>query len=141
GGLEAPFGADLLFAAVDHPDFVLHVEICEDMWVPVPPSAPAALAGATVLANLSGSPITVGRAEDRKLMARSASSRCLAAYVYAAAGQGESTTDLAWDGQTMIYENGVLLAESERFPKGPLRSVADVDVSLLRAERLRMGTF
>ncbi len=141
GGFEAPFGSDLLFAAADHPDFVLHVEICEDMWVPVPPSARAALAGATVLANLSGSPITVGRAEDRKLMARSASSRCLAAYVYAAAGEGESTTDLAWDGQTMIYENGVLLAESERFPKGPLRSVADVDVSLLRAERLRMGTF
>ncbi len=140
-GIEAPFGADLLFAAEDHPDFVLHVEICEDMWVPVPPSARAALAGATVLANLSGSPITVGRAEDRKLMARSASSRCLAAYVYAAAGQGESTTDLAWDGQTMIYENGMLLAESERFPKGPMRSVADVDVSLLRAERLRMGTF
>lgn len=94
-----------------------------------------------MLANLSGSPITVGRAEDRKLMARSASSRCLAAYVYAAAGEGESSTDLAWDGQTMIFENGVLLAESERFPKGPLRSVADVDVSLLRAERLRMGTF
>ncbi|WP_395310909.1 NAD(+) synthase [Mycobacterium sp. AMU20-3851] len=141
GDQEVPFGADLLFAAADLPDFVLHVEICEDMWVPVPPSAPAALAGATVLANLSGSPITIGRADDRKLMAKSASSRCLAAYVYAAAGEGESTTDLAWDGQTMIYENGVLLAESERFPKGVRRSVADVDVSLLRAERLRMGTF
>jgi NAD+ synthase (glutamine-hydrolysing) len=141
GEFTAPFGPDLLFACTDLPDFVLHVEICEDMWVPVPPSARAALAGATVLANLSGSPITVGRAEDRKLLARSASSRCLAAYVYAAAGEGESSTDLAWDGQTMIYENGVLLAESERFPKGPLRSVADVDVGLLRAERLRMGTF
>ena len=140
-GVEAPFGPDLLFTCADVPEFVLHVEICEDMWVPVPPSARAALAGATVLANLSGSPITVGRAEDRKLMARSASSRCLAAYVYAAAGEGESSTDLAWDGQTMIYENGVLLAESERFPKGPLRSVADVAVALLRAERLRMGTF
>jgi NAD+ synthase (glutamine-hydrolysing) len=111
------------------------------MWVPVPPSAEAALAGATVLANLSGSPITIGRADDRKLMARSASSRCLAAYVYAAAGEGESTTDLAWDGQTMIYENGVLLAESERFPKGERMSIADVDIELLRAERLRMGTF
>ncbi len=141
GGLDAPFGPDLLFTAADYPDFVLHVEICEDMWVPVPPSARAALAGATVLANLSGSPITVGRAEDRKLLARSASARCLAAYVYAAAGEGESSTDLAWDGQTMIYENGTLLAESERFPKGPARSVADVDVALLRAERLRMGTF
>ncbi|MCV7225478.1 NAD(+) synthase [Mycolicibacterium komossense] len=141
GGARAPFGSDLLFAAADLPGFVLHVEICEDMWVPVPPSAEAALAGATVLANLSGSPITVGRAEDRKLLARSASARCLAAYVYAAAGEGESSTDLAWDGQTMIYENGVLLAESERFPKGPRCSVADVDTELLRSERLRMGTF
>ena len=140
-GNEVPFGPDLLFAATDLPGFVLHVEICEDMWVPIPPSAEAALAGATVLANLSGSPITIGRADDRKLLARSASSRCLAAYVYAAAGEGESTTDLAWDGQTMIYENGVLLAESERFPKGERTSIADVDTELIRAERLRMGTF
>ena len=140
-GVDVPFGPDLLFAADDLPNFVLHVEICEDMWVPVPPSATAALAGATVLANLSGSPITIGRADDRKLLARSASSRCLAAYVYAAAGEGESTTDLAWDGQTMIYENGVLLAESERFPRGERRSVADVDTELLASERLRMGTF
>ncbi len=141
GPIEAPFGPDLLFAASDLPGFVLHVEICEDMFVPIPPSAQAALAGATVLANLSGSPITIGRAEDRCLLARSASSRCLAAYVYAAAGEGESTTDLAWDGQTMVFENGVLLAQSERFPKGERRSVADVDTELLRAERLRMGTF
>lgn len=140
-GGEVPFGPDLLFAASDVPGLVLHVEICEDMFVPIPPSAQAALAGATVLANLSGSPITIGRAEDRKLLARSASARCLAAYVYAAAGEGESSTDLAWDGQTMIYENGRLLAESERFPKGDRRSVADVDLDLLRAERLRMGTF
>ena len=138
---EVPFGPDLLFVASDLPGFVLHVEICEDMFVPVPPSAEAALAGATVLANLSGSPITIGRAEDRCLLARSASARCLSAYVYAAAGEGESTTDLAWDGQTMIFENGVMLAESERFPKGERRSVADVDTDLLRAERLRMGTF
>ena len=141
GDIAAPIGPDLLFAATDLSDFVLHVEICEDMFVPIPPSAQAALAGATVLANLSGSPITVGRAEDRKLLARSASLRCLAAYVYAAAGEGESTTDLAWDGQTMIWENGVLLAESERFPKGEQRAVADVDTGLLRSERLRMGTF
>ncbi|MGI5237298.1 NAD(+) synthase [Dactylosporangium sp. CA-139066] len=138
---EVPFGTDLLFAAADLPGFVLHVEICEDMWVPVPPSAEAALAGATVLANLSGSPITVGRAEDRRLLCRSASSRCLAAYVYAAAGVGESTTDLSWDGQTMIYENGVLLAETERFPDAERHSVADVDLDLLRQERQRMGTF
>jgi NAD+ synthase (glutamine-hydrolysing) len=140
-GDEVPFGPDLLFAAEDVAGLVLHVEICEDMFVPVPPSAHAALAGATVLANLSGSPITIGRAEDRALLARSASARCLASYVYAAAGEGESSTDLAWDGQTMIYENGRLLASSERFPKGDRRSVADVDLDLLRAERLRMGTF
>ncbi len=141
GDAEVLFGPDLLFAADDVPGLVLHVEICEDMWVPVPPSAEAALAGATVLANLSGSPVTVGRAQDRALLARSASSRCLAAYVYAAAGEGESSTDLAWDGQTMIYENGVLLAESQRFPQGPRRSVADVDLDLLASDRLRMGTF
>jgi NAD+ synthase (glutamine-hydrolysing) len=140
-GIQVPFGPDLLFAATDLPDFVLHVEICEDMFVPVPPSARAALAGATVLANLSGSPITIGRAEDRKLLARSASLRCHAAYVYAAAGEGESSTDLAWDGQTMIWENGILLDESERFPKGERRSIADVDTGLLRSERLRIGTF
>lgn len=136
-----PFGADLLFAADDLPGFVLHVEICEDYWVPIPPSAEAALAGATVLANLSGSPITVGRAEHRRLLCRSASSRNLSGYVYAAAGEGESTTDVAWDGQTMIFENGELLAESDRFPQGPRRAVADIDLDLLAAERRRQGTF
>src|SRR5687767_2310546 len=141
GGVDVPFGPDLLFTAVDVPTFVLHVEVCEDMWVPIPPSAEAALAGATVLANLSGSPITIGRAEDRKLYSRSASSRCLAAYVYAAAGEGESSTDLSWDGQTTIFENGVLLAETDRFPDADRRAVADVDLDLLRQERARMGTF
>ncbi len=141
GDSDVPFGPDLLFTATDVPGFVLHVEICEDMFVPVPPSAEAALAGATVLANLSGSPITIGRADDRCLLARSASARCLAAYVYAAAGEGESTTDLAWDGQTMVWENGRCLAQSERFPKGERRSTADVDLELFRSERLRMGTF
>jgi NAD+ synthase (glutamine-hydrolysing) len=141
GGQKVPFGPDLLFAAADVPGLVLHAEVCEDMWVPIPPSAEAALAGATVLVNLSGSPITVGRAEDRRLLVRSASSRCLAAYVYAAAGEGESTTDLSWDGQTLVYENGVLLAETDRFPDGDRRAVADVDLDLLRQERARMGTF
>jgi NAD+ synthase (glutamine-hydrolysing) len=140
-GQDAPFGPDLLFAATDVPDLVVHVEVCEDMWVPVPPSAVAALAGATVLLNLSGSPITVARAEDRRLLVRSASARCLAAYVYAAAGQGESTTDLSWDGQTMVYEVGDLLAESERFPDGPRASVADVDLGRIRQTRRQVGTF
>jgi NAD+ synthase (glutamine-hydrolysing) len=141
GDAEVPFGPDLLFNATDVPGLMLHAEVCEDMFVPVPPSAMAALAGATILVNLSGSPITIGRAEDRHLLARSASGRCLAAYAYAAAGEGESSTDLSWDGQTMIYENGRLLAESDRFPTGERRSVADVDIELLRAERIRMGTF
>ncbi|GAA2328158.1 NAD(+) synthase [Streptomyces kunmingensis] len=141
GGTDVPFGVDLLFAAEDVPGLVVHVEICEDMWLPVPPSAEAALAGASVVLNLSGSPITVGRADDRTMLCRSASSRYLAAYVYAAAGLGESTTDLSWDGQTMIFENGVLLAETERFPDGDRAAVADVDLDLLRQERQRMGTF
>src|ERR1044072_2848920 len=111
------------------------------MLVPVPRSARAALAGATVLANLSGSPITVARAEDRRLLVRSASARCVAAYVFAAAGQGESTTDLSWDGQTMVYECGDLLGESERFPEGARRTVVDVDLDRIRQERLRQGTF
>ncbi|WP_027347273.1 NAD(+) synthase [Hamadaea tsunoensis] len=140
-GTQVPFGVDLLFAADDVPGLVLYAEICEDMWVPIPPSTEAALAGATVLANLSGSPITVGRAEDRRLLCRSASARCLAAYVFAAAGAGESTTDLSWDGQTMIYESGVLLAETERFPAEDQYAIADVDLDLLRQDRARMGTF
>ena len=138
---RVPFGANLLFEVEDVPGLTFHVEVCEDMWVPVPPSSVAALAGATVLVNLSGSPITVGRAEDRELLARSSSARGLAAYVYAAAGQGESSTDLAWDGQTLVYENGELLGTTERFPDGPRAAVVDVDIEGLRAERLRQGTF
>ena len=138
---RVPFGANLLFEVDDVPGLTFHVEVCEDMWVPVPPSSLAALAGATVLVNLSGSPITVGRAEDRELLARSSSARGLAAYVYAAAGQGESSTDLAWDGQTLVYENGELLGSTERFPDGPRATVVDVDIEGLRAERLRQGTF
>ncbi len=140
-GVLYPFGPDLIFEASDVRGLALHVEICEDMWVPVPPSASAALAGATVLANLSGSPVTVARAEDRRLLVRSASARCLAAYLYAAAGEGESSTDLSWDGQTMVYECGDLLGESERFPSGPRRTVVDVDLDRIRQERLRQGTF
>ena len=140
-GARVPFGPHLLFEVADVPGLTFHVEVCEDMWVPVPPSSLAALAGATVLVNLSGSPITVGRAEDRKLLARASSARNLAAYVFAAAGQGESSTDLAWDGQTFVYENGELLGETERFPDGPRATVVDVDIEGLRAERLRQGSF
>lgn len=136
-----PFGNKLLLDFPHIPGMVLHMEVCEDLWVPVAPSAQAALAGANVLVNLSGSPITVGRADDRELLARSASLRCNAAYVYAAAGEGESSTDLSWDGQTMIYELGEKLAETERFPQGPRMAVADVDIRTLASERLRQGSF
>ncbi|WP_344071604.1 NAD(+) synthase [Microbacterium sediminicola] len=141
GDADAPFGPDLLFEALDVPGLVVHAEVCEDLWVPIPPSSRAALAGATILANLSGSPITIARAEDRTELVRSQSLRCLAAYAYAAAGTGESTNDVAWDGQTMIYEVGALLAETERFPDGARASIADVDLDRLRQERLRQGTF
>ena len=140
-GETVPFGPDLLFDAADVPGLTVHAEVCEDVWVPIPPSSPAALAGATVLANLSGSPITIGRADDRNLLSQSQSMRCLAAYAYAAAGPGESTNDVSWDGQTMIYEGGQLLATTERFPDGPRRSVADVDLDRLSQDRLRQGTF
>jgi NAD+ synthase (glutamine-hydrolysing) len=140
-GRKVPFGVDLLFEAEDVAGLTIGVEICEDMWIPVTPGSELALAGATVLANLSGSPITIGRARSRALLAQSCSARCLAAYIYTAAGAGESTTDLAWDGQTSIYENGVLLAEGERFRQGGQISFADVDLDLLRQERAGMGTF
>ena len=140
-GEEVPVGTDLVFEASDVPGLVVHAEMCEDMWVPIPPSSTAALAGATVLLNLSGSPITIARADDRHLLAKSQSFRCNAAYVYAAAGQGESTNDVSWDGQTMIYEAGALLAETERFPDGPRTALADIDLDRLRQDRLRQGTF
>ena len=140
-GQDAPFGTDLLFPAADLPGLTVGVEICEDMFVPVPPSSALALAGATVLVNMSGSPITIGRADNRSLLARSQSMRCLAAYLYAAAGRGESTTDLSWDGQTSIFENGVLLAEGPRFAEDPVLTIADVDLDRLRQERARQGTF
>ena len=141
GDLTAPFGPDLLFSAEDQPGLVVHAEICEDLWVPAPPSTMAALAGATVLANLSASNITIGKSDTRRLLAKSQSARCLAAYLYSSAGTGESTTDLAWDGQTSIFENGEKLAETDRFPDGAQMAVADVDLDLLRQERLRQGTF
>ncbi|TXN62316.1 NAD(+) synthase [Methylobacterium sp. WL6] len=140
-GHAVPFGADQLFAAEDAPGLIVGVEICEDLWVPDAPGMHAALAGATVLANLSGSPITVGRAESRALLSRAASMRGLCAYIYAAAGLGESTTDLSWDGQTSIDENGVRLAEGQRFAAGPVATFADIDLDLLAQERLQAGSF
>ena len=140
-GRRVPFGTDLLFQAEDLTGLIVHPEICEDIWVPAPPSSDAALAGATVLANLSASNITIGKAETRKLLCRSQSARCLAAYLYAAAGAGESTTDLAWDGQASVFENGATLAETARFPTEDQAAVADIDLDLLAQERLQMGSF
>ncbi|MFN7961538.1 MAG: NAD(+) synthase [Thermoanaerobaculia bacterium] len=140
-GREVPFGPRLLFTASSRPAFVLHVEICEDFWVPVPPSSLAALAGATVLANLSASNVTVAKADYRRLLCSAQSGRTVAAYLYAAAGYGESTTDLAWDGHALIHENGTLLAETERFADHDQLAVADIDLERLAAERLRMNSF
>jgi NAD+ synthase (glutamine-hydrolysing) len=139
-GQRCHFGANQLFrTGID--GLVVHVEICEDIWVPVPPSTWAAMAGATVLVNLSGSPITVGKAAYRRELCRSHSARCLAAYVYTGAGEGESTTDLAWDGHAMVAENGVLIAESTRFAEEAQLVVADVDLGRLLTERARQTSF
>lgn len=141
GEQSVPFGMDLLFAADDLDGFIFHTEICEDLWAPAPPSDFAALAGALILTNLSASNIVVGKAETRRLLCQTQSGRCWAAYVYSAAGYGESTTDLAWDGHGCIYELGAKLAETERFCVDSQMAVADVDVERLQLERMRTGTF
>jgi len=140
-GREVPFGSDLLFAAGGEAGFTFHVEICEDLWVPQPPSTNAALAGAEILLNLSASNITIGKAQMRRLLCASQSARCITAYAYSAAGAGESTTDLAWDGQAGIFECGDGLAETERFSAEPEMAVADVDLGRIRQERMRTNTF
>jgi NAD+ synthase (glutamine-hydrolysing) len=140
-GQTVPFGSRLLFEATNLPGFVLHMEICEDVWAPLPPSTLASLAGATVIANLSASDVTVGKADYRRLLCASQSAKCVAAYLYSAAGPGESTTDLAWDGHALIYENGERLAESSRFPLMGGCILADVDLDHLRQERMRWSTF
>jgi len=140
-GQTVAFGPDLVFAADDLADFVFHIEICEDYWSPQPPSTAGAMAGALILTNLSASNITIGKADERKLLCASQASRCIAGYVFSAAGPGESTTDLAWDGQGSIYELGELLAETGRFDWASELAVADIDVQRLRLERMRNGTF
>ncbi|MBA17752.1 MAG: NAD(+) synthase [Sphingomonas sp.] len=140
-GQTAPFGTDLIFAASDLPDFVFHAEICEDFWAPTPPSTIAALAGALVLCNLSASNITIGKSRERQMLCESQSARTVSAYLYSAAGPGESTTDLAWDGQGMIYEFGESLIQSGRFDLATEIVVADVDLERLRLERMRFPTF
>jgi len=140
-GQVVPFGTDLIYEAADLPDFVFHTEICEDFWTATPPSSTAALAGALILCNLSASNIVIGKADERELLCASQSSRCSAAYLYSAAGPGESTTDLAWDGQASIHEMGRRLAQTDRFPSQAQMALADIDVERLRLERLRTPTF
>jgi NAD+ synthase (glutamine-hydrolysing) len=141
GAHAAPFGVDLLFAAEGEAGFAFHVEICEDLWVPQPPSAAGAAAGAEILLNLSASNIVIGKAQMRRLLCASQSARCLAAYAYSAAGAGESTTDLAWDGQAGIFELGDNLAETERFSAKSEMAMADVDLGRIRQERMRTNSF
>ncbi len=140
-GAQVPFGNDLIFEAANVEGFKLHVEICEDVWTPIPPSTYAALAGATVLANLSASNITIGKAGYRCSLCASQSGKCIAAYLYSAAGPGESTTDLAWDGHALIYENGDLLAEAERFADREQMITADLDLERLLQDRMRVTSF
>ncbi|MFA8356984.1 NAD(+) synthase [Burkholderia ubonensis] len=138
---DIPCGSGLLFKVPAQPLVTFHVEICEDLWVPVPPSSYAALAGATVLVNLSASNATVAKAEYRRALVGNQSARCLAAYAYSCAGAGESTTDLAWDGHGMLFENGMLLAEARRFAQPPQLVFADVDLDRLASERMRQTSF
>ncbi|MBU2340407.1 MAG: NAD(+) synthase [Alphaproteobacteria bacterium] len=141
GGAEVPFGVDLIFAHESIPGFVFGMEICEDFWSPVQPGTQAALAGATILLNLSASNITIGKSDERHMLSRASSSRSVCAYAYSASGHGESTTDLAWDGQGMIYELGDLLAESVRFDREPELCIADIDCQRILSDRMRMQTF
>lgn len=140
-GQEVPFGNHLLFQARGTPAFTFHAEICEDVWTPIPPSTFAALAGATILTNLSASNVTMGKDEYRRLLCAAHSGKCVASYLYSAAGAGESTTDLAWDGHALIYENGRLLAESARFARESHITYADVDCQQLLQDRMRLTSF
>ncbi len=141
GGVEVPFGVDLLFEAGNLPGCVLGVEICEDLWAVNPPSGDKALAGATLLLNPSASNELLGKADYRRDLVRQQSARCLAAYLYAGSGPGESTTDTVWAGHSLLAENGVLLAETGRFRFETQMAVADVDVQRLVHERLKNSTY
>jgi len=140
-GQSAPFGTDLIFRLEEQPRLKLFAEICEDLWVPAPPSTFAALAGATLIANLSASNVVIGKHSYRSELASNQSARCIAAYLYSASGPGESTTDLAWDGHAMAWENGTLLAESRRFADEPQLTLADIDLDRLAADRMRQNSF
>lgn len=140
-GAQAPFGARLIFECEDVPELRVHVEVCEDLWAPYPPSLDGALAGATVMLNLSASNVTIGKAREREKLCDVQSFRCLGAYVFTAAGTGESTTDLAWDGQITVHELGEKLAESERFSNAGSELFADIDLERIEQDRIRFATY
>ncbi|HET9123326.1 MAG TPA: NAD(+) synthase [Solirubrobacteraceae bacterium] len=140
-GEPVPAGPGLVFDCVDHPSLVVACEICEDLWSPVPPTTYAALAGATVLVNLSASNITIGKSGYRRMLCESHSGRTISAYLYTAAGAAESTTDMAWDGQALICENGDLLSESIRFSDEEQLIFADLDLDRLLADRMAISSF
>ncbi|HVA79685.1 MAG TPA: nitrilase-related carbon-nitrogen hydrolase, partial [Candidatus Binataceae bacterium] len=141
GASNVPFGTRLLLRCEEQPWLKIHAEICEDLWTPIAPSAHAAMAGATVMLNLSASNITVSKADYRRELVASQSARCIGAYLYSAAGPGESTTDLAWDGHAIICENGTMLAESRRFSDDPQLVSAEIDLERLMQERMRQTSF
>ncbi len=141
GQNSIPFGNHLLFHGKQQSLLTFYVEICEDLWAPVPPSSYAAMAGATVLFNLSASNVTISKADYRRQLVIGQSARCVAAYVFSAAGYGESTTDLAWDGQALIAENGTLLAESRRFSTSSQLISSEIDLERLSQDRSRQTTF
>ena len=140
-GRTVPIGTDLLFEASNVDGFVLGVEICEDLWMPIPPSSYQAIAGATVLANLSASNETIGKVAYRKQLVANQSARCIAGYVYASSGPGESTTDLVFGGHCLVAETGTILAESERFRRDGHLTIADVDLDHVRHDRVTGNTF
>jgi NAD+ synthase (glutamine-hydrolysing) len=140
-GREVPFGTDLLFEASDVEGLIFGLEICEDLWMPVPPSSFQALRGATLLINPSASNEVIGKSQYRRQLVLNQSGRCLAAYIYAASGVTESTTDVIFGGHCLIAENGVMLQEARRFEREDVFLVADVDLDRLRADRLRTNSF
>ena len=138
-GEEIPFGNKILFRSQTDPDFTVAAELCEDLWVPAPPSVSHALAGANIIVNLSASDETAGKAEYRRLLVRAQSAKTVSAYVYADAGDGESTTDMVFSGHNILCENGEILSESKLFANG--LTVSEADVSKLSFERRRINTF
>ena len=138
---KVPFGVEMLFQCNQLPLFVLGVEVCEDLWVPIPPSSRHAVAGATIIANVSASDETTGKSKYRHELIANQSARLICGYLYSDAGDGESTTDLVYSGHNCIYENGTLLAESERFLTENHITCTEIDLGRIESERRRMTTF